>query len=162
MRDLPVRPRRSFGRLLICVATVLALLGLAPAAEAANTAGRLQVKGPGSVYTVNAATVSQATTPGTAATFSVKVLNTGTTVAQYNVKVFADYRLTVAATTGSLNLTPLAVGPDGYFTAPIQPGAAQTIALKLTPAPGTPQTSLVSYVQLFATDGHDQPRRRST
>jgi hypothetical protein len=153
MRNLRTPRPGTLGQLLVCLATVLALLTVAPAAEAAVTAGTLQVKGPGSVYTVNGATVSLATSPGTAVTFSVKVVNTGTAVAQYNVKIFADSRLTVAATTGSLNLTPLAAGPDGYFTAPIQPGAAQIIAIKLTPAAGTPQTSLNTYVQLFATDG---------
>lgn len=149
-------PRNSrphiIGRILVPLATVVALLMAAPAADAAVTAGTLQVKGPGSVYTVNGAIVSQATSPGAAATFSVRVVNTGTVEAQYNVKVFADSRLTVVATTGSLNLTHLSTGPDGYFTAPIQPGAAQTITLKLTPAAGTPQTSLNTFVQLWATN----------
>lgn len=153
MRNLRIPRPHTIGSLLACIATVLALLAVAPAAEAANTAGRLQVKGQGSVYTVNGATVSLATVPQSAVTYSVKVVNTGSTVAQYNVKVFADSQLTVAATTGSLNLTPLAVGPDGYFTAPIAGGGAQTISLKLTPEAGTPQTSLVTYVQLYATDG---------
>jgi hypothetical protein len=153
MRFLRIPRPHTIGPLLVCIATVLALLAVAPAAEAANTAGRLQVKGPGSVYAVNGATVSLATVPQTAVTYSVKVVNTGATTAQYNLKVFADSQLTVAASTGSLNLTSLAVGPDGYFTAPIAGGAAQTISFKLTPAAGTPQTSLITYVQLYATDG---------
>ncbi|KAA1419085.1 hypothetical protein F0U44_11535 [Nocardioides humilatus] len=140
-------------RLLVaCVAGALVMLALVAPAEAVNLDGRLQVKGPGSVYTVSGATVSLATSPGKGVTFSLKVVNTGTSVAQYNVKVFADSHLTVEATTGSLRLTPLAVGPDGYFTAPIEPGAAQTIALKTTPIAGTTQTSLLTQVFLYATN----------
>src|SRR5437868_7147803 len=135
--------RLRFGASTLGVVALVAgsLFAVAAPAGAANLDGKLQIKGPGSAYTwangdnvTSAHYVSLSVAAGSAATYSVKVVNTGSEVAQYNIKLpFSDPSLTIAVTSGSIIATPLALGPDGYYTSPIKPGAAQLITVKITP-----------------------------
>jgi hypothetical protein len=121
---------------------------------AASHSGRLQIKGPGSVYSGPGALVAEAVGAGTTDQFQLQVVNTGSELAQYNIKLL---RVGLPANsglyTGSLALTPLAAGPDGYYTAQIAPGKSQSFTLKVEVPSGTPQGSIDNYVVLYATDG---------
>jgi len=148
-------PRRrrlisSFGALLLLVA---ALLVSAPS-TAASYSGALRIKGPGSVYSGNESLVSLPVAVGGTAKFGLQVANTGPSLAQFNVKV-VSYGLPANANlyAGTLVLTPLSSGPDGYYTAPIAAGRSQALTLKVTVPAGSPQGSAGVEVYLYATDG---------
>jgi hypothetical protein len=121
---------------------------------AASHEGRLQLKGPGSLYSGPDTMISEAVSAGQTATFEVQVVNTGSTLAQYNLRTTesglpADSQLFA----GALGLTPLASSPEGYYTQPLQPGKAQTFTLKVTMPASSPQGTAIVLLTLFATDG---------
>ena len=129
--------------------------------------GQLLVKGPGTGYTATTGKgtiVSIETTAGATASYGLEVKNTSTTTEQYNLTVeTGSYSCsptcqqpptTVAA--GSLVLTTLTAGPNGYFTAPIAPGKTAAYTVKVTIPAGTiPSGNINTYVQFFDT-AHNQ------
>jgi hypothetical protein len=144
-------------RLLAITGTVGALLGallVASPSSAASHSGALLVKGPGSVYSGSGALVSEAVSAGATDKFELKVVNTGTTPAQYNVKVVqSGTPADVSLYTGTLVLTPFSSSPDGYYTAPIAPGKSLALVLKVAVPAGTPQGTTQVTVALYSTDG---------
>jgi hypothetical protein len=133
-------------RLIVRAILAFALLGTsvvgitASANAAGGEQGVLLLKGPGSVYGQPGSVSSLSVNAGTAASFSFEVKNLGPTVAQFNISlpggtgscaVFCATTTTVTA--GSLDITGLATGPNGYYTAPIAAGGVATYTLKITP-----------------------------
>jgi hypothetical protein len=146
------RRTRTIGALC---ALLLSVLTLTPTqANAASTAGTLQLKGPGSTYSPTSTYTSLAVSAGNTATFSIKVVNTGSSQAQFNVRLASiGLASTVGLFAGSLGVTPLAESEDGYFTNPIAGGGSQVMTLKVTPPAGSPQGSTHTYVYLYTTSG---------
>ena len=140
---------------VIGVVPLLLVAGLVSSpSSAASHAGELRIKGPGTLYSGNGAVVSEAVAAGTTDKFELLVVNTGSTLAQYNIKV-SNYGLlaNVDLFAGTLVLSPLSSSPDGYYTAPIAPGKSQALTLKVAIPSGSPQGSAVVSVSLQATDG---------
>lgn len=146
---------RAFTLILASTVALVGPLLVASPGSAASQAGTLQIRGPGTLYSGDGVFVTEAVSPGTADKFELRVLNTGTSLAQYNIKV--ETGGLPAATNlyaGSLVLTPLSSGPDGYYTAPIAAGKYQALVLKITIPVGSPQGSSYARVHLFSTDGN--------
>jgi len=154
-------PRRflltTLGTVVILLAAVLA----ASPSSAASTAGKLLIKGPGSVYSSSNANVppyayvSENVGAGSTDQFELQVRNTGETLAQFNIKLynFGPLAATADLYAGTVLLSPLAQGPDGYFTAPIQPGKTQALTLKVKIPAGSPQGTEIVGITLNSTDG---------
>jgi hypothetical protein len=148
-----VRRWRSLAVVFATAALISTGLICSPA-TAASHQGRLQLKGVGSYYSGPGTVVAEAVAAGTTDQFALQVVNTGTTVAQYNIKVVSSGLAAKSDLyTGSLLLTPLASSPDGYYTVALAPGKAQTFALKVVVPKGTPQGTIKNAVSLHATDG---------
>ncbi len=126
-------------------------------ATAASQNGVLQELGPSGSYSQGIG-VALPTTAGTQISFGLKVKNTGTDIAQYNLRVVAPANATVILATGSIIETTLAQGADGYFTTVIKAGAVETLSVKVKPNAGIPQQSLFTYVDLYSTDGNHLDR----
>lgn len=126
-------------------------------ASSANAAGgeqgELLLRGPGSVYGQQESIATLAIAAGGSASFGFRVHNTGSATAQFNIQLSAPQdscspacSSTAVVTTGSLIVTPLTAGPNGYFTAPIAPGAVANFTLKITPSKaGTSPGDLFGY-----------------
>jgi hypothetical protein len=117
--------------------------------------GVLRIHGSGSVYAQPGATVTGVTTAGGTVTYAVEVANSGTDLAQFNVRLSsANVGETVSLTSGSLATTPLATAPRGYFTTPLAPGKAEALKLKVKmPASASQTTRSFIGVYLYDTDG---------
>lgn len=134
--------RRLVRSFLAAVLTATAMAGFAPTASAlGGEQGVLLLKGPGSVYGQPGAISSLSVAAGSTATFGFEVRNTGSSVAQFNIQLLSDSGTCFwgcsaqeVMTAGSTDVTSLASGPNGYFTAPINPGSVATYTLKITPA----------------------------
>lgn len=160
--------RRLVRSVLAAVLTCTSVVTFASAASAlGGEQGVLLLKGPGSLYGQpgNVATLSVAA--GTAASFAFEVRNTGTSTAQYNLQLDTGGGQCAAActssavvTSGSVDVTSLIAGPNGYFTAPIAPGAVATYTLKITVAKtgSTPGDDLPYQVRLSDTAGNQLGR----
>lgn len=149
----------STRRALLAVTSIIVLLLTAfvgsGASSAASQSGELRIKGPGSLYSGDDSVVSEAVAAGTVDTFELLVVNKGTTLAQYNIQVTqSGVPATAELYSGTLLLSPLASGPDGYYTAPIASGKTQALTLKIKIPLGTPQSSATAAVRLFSTDGN--------
>jgi hypothetical protein len=118
-----------------------------PGTAAGGYSGNLLIKGVGSVYAGPYGLVSQVTTSGGASTFAFEVQNTGTTQAQFNVRTITHTNrncgssagcdpVAYTITTGPLS-TKVVVGPNGFWTAPIKPGAVASYSLKITATAGS-------------------------
>jgi hypothetical protein len=104
-------------------------------------AGELLIKGPGTAYTTGAEPyVALENTAGSTNTFGLEVKNTGAATAQFNIRL-NNQSFTcapgcptpaVVISQGGLNATPLVLGSNGYFTAPIAPGKTIAYTLKVT------------------------------
>jgi hypothetical protein len=115
------------------VMVFLSMLG-PQTATAASTAGEIDVKGVGSTYAKDAGAV-QAVAPGAKATYSIKVVNRGSALAQFKITtfLFAENAAAVALLSGTTNVYPLSSANDGYITAPIAPGKSVLLSLTVTP-----------------------------
>jgi len=139
-------------------ALLAATVGLGGSAGAASHDGLLASHGAGSLYSEEGEAVLAAV-PGSSATYSVEVVNTGATLAQYQVKVvtYAGSDGTtpqvVTVTKGSTVVTALATGPDGYYTAPIAPGKVEILTVKVAVPKGLSKRDLNTSVELLAGDG---------
>ncbi len=153
-------------RVLVLAAILVAIGFTVPSpAQAASTSGALAVRGPGSVYTGtshpsglddgNYTFVSQAVGAGQTISYGIEVFNTGAETAQYKIKLedIGGPARKTDLLAGSLVLTTLSAGPDGYVTNPIAPGKFQALTMKVTVPAGTPQTGLQTYVHLLSTSG---------
>jgi hypothetical protein len=151
---------RAYRRALIPLLTLLltaGLVGLTPiAAQASSTNAQLQIKGPGSVYTVADFGQHFVTLPGAAGSaisFAAKVINTGTTTAQFKLAAGGSTTgQTVAITVAGANATSLIESPDGYFTPAIAPGKSIAISIKVTLAKTNPPAYSVVYLDLYDSD----------
>jgi hypothetical protein len=104
--------------------------------------------GPGSTFTGSFGLASQVVSgPGSTGTFALQVKNNGQASAQFNMQVFylgaacssACSQPIDTLSAGSLVVTPLAHGPNGYFTAPIAAGKTAPFTLKVV-TPKAPQS----------------------
>lgn len=145
---LPSRTRLAAMRIAAGLLIVGTLALAAPAtASGGGETGYLLIHGVGSAFTIgNGSVNSIAVNAGGVATFTFEVKNTGTATAQFNLSI-NDIGLscnpgctvpTQTVTTGSLVVTTLTRGDNGYFTPPIAAGKTATFTLKSTVAAGTP------------------------
>jgi hypothetical protein len=143
---------------LLTLLVTAGLVGLTPlAAQASSLNAQLQIKGTGSVYTPGDAGnhyVILPASPGSAVSFAAKVVNTGTTTAQF--KLFgvgggagATYTYSVAgvAANGLIDTN------DGYFTPAIPAGKSVAITVKITLDKATPPTFASAVVFVEDSDG---------
>jgi len=143
---------RTLKSTLLSVSVAVTLsVGVAGFADSAGAfgggeQGSLLIHGPGSVFAAGGGSIHSITTAsGGAASFPFEVKNTGTSTSQYNLMV-ADLgndclgcpAATYTVTAGSLVVTKLAQGPNGYFTAGIDPGKTALFTLKVTTPAGAP------------------------
>lgn len=154
------------GRIAKAAASVVLLVGAglvvasSPAAAAGGEHGVLRIKGPGSLYAGSLAGIAVVTTPGGTATFTFQVKNTGTATSQYNIRVIdagcgpAPCTAATKVSSGSLVVTTLTVGPNGYFTAPINAGASATYSFGVTvPKTAVPGAYYQHFLNLYGTAG---------
>jgi hypothetical protein len=148
------RARRLLAAIGVVPLMLVAGLVSSPS-SAASHSGHLEFKGPGSAYThgPNGLT-AEAIGAGSTAAYEIRVVNTGTELGQFNLRVVT---YGIASNTdlysGSLSLSPMSAGPDGYWTAPIKPGGYQALVLKVNIPAGSPQGTAFAQVQLNASDG---------
>jgi len=136
----------------LAVLLVSALLVARPSvAVAASTDAALQVKAVGSTYQ-DGGTVALAVDAGGTATFTFKVVNRGTSLAQFKLKTNSfDNPSTHTLLSGTTDVASLAASSDGVVTGPIAPGASALYALKVTlPANALPYGSAITTVDLFS------------
>lgn len=147
----------ALGGLVLLAATLVA-----SPAQAASHDGHLTVRGPGSLYSGfpgAGGEVSLAVVAGGTATFSVQVVNHGSALAQFNVRVTGTdssggpgvHRISVLK--GTLDVSRLTARDDGYYTGALAPGKAEVLTVKVQVPKGTPQQSLFTAVELRSTDG---------
>jgi hypothetical protein len=148
------RPRRLLA--VLGIAFLLVTAGLvSSSSSAASHSGHLEFKGPGSAYTHGpTGLTAEAVGAGSTAAYEIRVVNTGTELGQFNLRV-ETYGLPSNANlySGSLSLSPMSAGPDGYWTAPIKPGAYQALVLKVNIPAGSTQGTAFAQVQLNASNG---------
>lgn len=138
------RPIRT---LVVAGAVASSVLAVAPPATAATVQGALEVKSIGFLYAGahakqdNAnAIVTRTVSVGQTAAFSLKVVNTGSVTASYNVNIsYADSRIAYHLLAGFTDVTAAANSPAGYVTPSLAPGKSKQLTLKIiTPADATP------------------------
>jgi hypothetical protein len=132
-----------------------------PASAAGGEQGELLIRSIGTAYANGpvSAPAERVTTAGTAVTFSVEVLNTGSSTAQFLLRLSPGQTScdpsgcpapAIALTQGSLNVTASASGANGYYTPPIAPDKLAVLSLKVTP----PRTAVPdnAYFELLELD----------
>ena len=152
------RGRRAVAVLTALLIPVASAVAFASVASADTGSAELWIKGQGSLYTNRSNTVVL----NAPATFSVEVVNTGESLAQFRVQYGVDnggFVGTIAGSlfSGSTNVSALADddqdGP-GYWTTPIAPGKAAVLSLKMSsPSPADPSAYAYATVDLFNSDG---------
>ena len=157
MLRTPIRKFAAAG-----VAAGIIITGMTALAGGANAYGgefgELLVHGPGTTYATGTGTiVSVETTAGAAASYTVEVKNLSASTEQYNLVVQTGSFACApgcptpptSVSAGSLILTPLTAGPNGYFTAPIAPLKTAVYTVKVTiPAGTVPSGNIYTSVQL--------------
>ncbi len=144
---------------LVALLSSLALVASGSVALAASAdalggeAGYLLMHGVGTAFAGSHSVNTIATTAGASVSFPFKVKNTGSSAAQFNLTL-ANQALwcssavpgctapAVSLTSGSLIVTPLSQGPNGYFTPQIAAGQTATFTLKVTVPAGRPAGDL--------------------
>jgi hypothetical protein len=151
----------TMGAIIVGAGLLIAPSGAAVASGGEK--GQLLIHGPGSVYAGvgDGAYISEvASAAGGTVTYSFEIKNTGPNTAQYNVTTsnFAKScdpsgcpTPTVVVSAGSLVVSKLAAGPNGYYTAPIDPGKVAVYSLTVT----TPKTALPNNGYLVRLDLKD-------
>jgi hypothetical protein len=146
----------------VAVTSVAVGVVVAPSvASAATYDGVLGIHGPGSVFAgtsgpgiQNKVLVTQVTAAGAVATFPAEVLNRGTALAQFRVKLSTTGEFGVSLTAGTLNVTSLATSSQGYVTNALAPGKAQALTLKVTsPLGALPTSAYYAALSLYSVDG---------
>jgi hypothetical protein len=150
--------RRSVRRALIPLVMTLATVGVlgwtSTTAHAASTSAELLIKGPGSTYTTadqDTHTVALAASPGSSMTFAAKVVNTGSSTAQYLMGAANLPAISVTYTVAGTVANGLIDGESGYFTPPIAPGKSIAVAIKVT----LPKTLTGTYFVTLAIGASD-------
>jgi hypothetical protein len=156
---LQERPLMKLIRILMVGLIALASVSVASPAGAATGGqqGVLLIHGAGSVFSGSGSVITTVGNPGTTDSFTIEVLNTGTTASQYELTSTSASNINCGAMTpctspsytvlaGTTDITPLTSGSERYYTALIQPGKAATYTLKIPVASGTAPDSM-----LFAT-----------
>ncbi|MDT4937422.1 MAG: hypothetical protein QOG80_1093 [Pseudonocardiales bacterium] len=138
---------------VIGLAVAAGVVGWPSAAGAASTSGVLRIHAAGSVYAGSNALIAQPTAPGAVATYTIEVVNRGSSLAQFNIQLANPDGMTVTLASGSVFTTPLADSPDGYFTKVLAPGKAEVLTLRATtPASAAKHDEFFGIVQLNSTD----------
>ena len=141
----------AMGLLLACAGTLVST----PVAHAASYAGDLRVKGPGSTAYHQGYYNSLVGNEGATLTWTFQVVNTGSTLAQFNVQVLdTNTTAPLELYDGSLFVKPLASSPDGYFTKALAPGASQVLTAKMK-IPAGAGYHYVSLLRLRPVDNRD-------
>lgn len=148
-----IRQTRTRRGLVVAAGAAAAIAGAfaAPtAAFAADPAAALQIAGPGTAFTATGHIVSQAVKSGSAASYTLRVLNTGSLAAGYYLKLASSgHASTVAVTTTTTNIwgqtqtTTVNPTSDGYPTGLIGAGKSKDFTLSVTPDKSNTQTSNV-------------------
>lgn len=134
----------------------LVLLHAQPSSGATSHAGQLQIHGPGTTYTASYGTaVSEAVAAGGAASYSLKIVNIGQTVGQFEVRLNANSGNPAATTlySATLDVTSLATSTPGFVTQALAPGKNQVLTVKVSPLANDPQGITFTNVDLYAMDG---------
>jgi hypothetical protein len=154
--------RRSARRALIPLLALLltaGIVGLTPiAAQASSTSAQLQIKGPGSVYTPGEQGNHQVTlagSPGSAISFAAKVVNTGTTTAQFKLYAGDCCGATVTYTVAGVVANGLINSADGYYTPAIAPGKSIAITIKDTLNKTNPPDFDYFGIDVYDSDGQN-------
>ncbi len=149
---------RVTNRRLVALLSSLALVasgsvGLAASADAmGGETGYLLIHGVGTAFAGTDTSNTIATTAGASVSFPFKVKNTGSSAAQFNLsienqKLFCPSTCPFASlslTSGSLVVTTLTQGPNGYFTPQIAAGQTGTFTLKVTMPVASPSTGVAA------------------
>jgi hypothetical protein len=152
-----------FRLLSAAVLAATAFVGFASTASAAGGEhGALLLKGPGSVYGSPGGLAALSVAPGTTATFNFEVRNDGNYGSQFNLQASegeacaAACSVAVSISAGSTNITQTALGPNGYYTAPLAHGAVAVYTLKVTPSKQYITLGDLFYFRLILSDtaGH--------
>lgn len=155
-----LRARRRLVAAFAALGLVGALLMAVPPAGAASYDGVLGIKNAGSLYAgtdesgiVHGAYASQAVAPGATASYSVEVLNKGTSAGQFAVHVTNLYVGTVKLLVSNVDVTALATGFPGWVTNVLAPGKTQLITVKYTiPVGSGPGTNDNFDIELWSPD----------
>jgi hypothetical protein len=148
---------RSRALILLAAVLPLALLAVAPTSAQATPVqgGVVLIHGPGSVYAGPDALTSIAVSPGTTAQYAFEVVNRGTEAGQFLVKLITGLSpATVTVSSGTLNLSPVVLGPNGYYTNLLAPGKLQTFSLKVAVPANAAQGESYVEVDLYDTGGN--------
>jgi hypothetical protein len=116
--------------------------------------GALLIHGTGSTFTGTNNLVTVGVAAGTAAQYTLKIVNKSSVQAQFLVKVSTPTGNPANADlfTGSLSVKPLATGPDGWATNALNPGGSQSVVLKVTPNSSDGEGSSAVTVSISAMD----------
>jgi hypothetical protein len=141
------------------VASLILLLlagGLVSPASAAAYAGKLLVKGPGSLYTGPIGYAVEAVGPGETDQIEIKVVNTGNTAGRFNLTIVSTgLPATSRLFLGSPATVALRAGSNGYTTGSIAAGKSQVFTLKVAVPAGSPQGTVHNALTLHAlNDGY--------
>jgi hypothetical protein len=99
-------------------------------AGAASTSGEIQIKGTGTTY-AKSASASQVAGAGDTSTFSVKVINRGSSLAQFKLRTLTKgFPSTIKMVSGTSDVSPLSSSADGWVTPAMAP--ADSISLKVS------------------------------
>ncbi len=157
-------------RSVVALLTALALfasgsVGLAATASAlGGESGYLLIHGVGTSFAGNHSANTIATTAGASVSFPFKVKNTGSSTAQFNLTVgngplvcpSSCAYATISLTSGSLVVTPLTQGPNGYFTPQIPAGQTATFTLKVTVPTGEAAGNVLGQFIILTDTAHHE------
>lgn len=154
-----IRQTRTRRGLVVAAGAAAAIAGAfaAPtAAFAADPSGTIQVAGPGTAFTASGHIVSQAVKSGSAASYTLRVINTSPLAAGYYLKLASSgHASTVTVTTTTTNIfgqtqtTTVNPNSDGnYPTGLIGAGKSKDFTLSVTPDKSNTQTSNVDVTLL--------------
>jgi hypothetical protein len=111
------------------------IVGLAPVAQASSAGAEFLIKGTGSVYTPAAMethVLLLPDSPGSSVSFAVKLVNTGTSTAQFKLLAGDDGGGTPTWTVAGVTANGLIDTNDGYYTPAIAAGKSIAITVKMT------------------------------
>ena len=150
--------RRFTAAAITAAAAVSAITagGSGAGATGAVGGGFVFMHGPGSVYAGSGATVTSVTTASGTATYAVEVVNKGTQLAQYNVRLFpSGVGDVVTLKSGATDVTVPALAQRGYFTKLLAPGKTEILSLRdKLPATATQTDHFFGSISLRDTDGN--------
>jgi hypothetical protein len=142
----------------LTLAGFVALPGTASATTPVS--GRLGIHGLGSKFVYNGVQVTHGSA-GQAKNFNVQILNTGTTVSQYTVRVVdlspPASGVPTIVKSGGTDITGISESDGGWVTPAIAPGQATNLTLTMSVPGGSPGQSAVSEATLYPVGGAGGP-----